>query len=133
MLFEKCCTDLNPVSVTNFWKKEFNILECMWLIIKAWRNLSKRTLIHGWKALCSTNPDWLLPGPQEENPQEGQEMVQGILEQANNMQMDVSPEDLENHFKVCFIHLQFFLQIYILLCDKKICLCLQHDFLSKNN
>ena len=110
-MYEECYAELAKNVVIHFWKKEFNIVKCIWLITRAYTKINKRTLVHAWKGLCGSDSEWLLgtggqglPDDQDRNdPDKTNDpdvIVGEIIKTAQNLSMDaIDGEDLAGHFK----------------------------------
>ncbi|CAG0915859.1 unnamed protein product [Notodromas monacha] len=80
----------SQVTVTQFWKEKFTIVESILLITKAWKRVTQKTLNSAWKTLmpraCQTAP--------ELDDEEDQGILAEIVATARNLHMDVDEEDL---------------------------------------
>ncbi|XP_066444151.1 E3 ubiquitin-protein ligase ZFP91 isoform X1 [Eleutherodactylus coqui] len=96
-VFERCfeVTSDTKLSLREFWKNHFNILNCIGLIDKAWQGVTCRTMISAWKKLWpGCVPERDLEGS-EPSPDDPIHMVQSIVDLGKSMGLEVSVEDVE--------------------------------------
>jgi hypothetical protein len=54
-LFRRCfevCRFSSTMTLKTFWKEKFDVLEAIWLIQKAWLEVTHRQLNSAWRKLC---------------------------------------------------------------------------------
>ncbi|GCC36385.1 hypothetical protein chiPu_0014879 [Chiloscyllium punctatum] len=91
-MFQRCFEVTNETELTlrEFWKDHYNILHCLRIIDKAWREVSLRTMNSAWKKLwpeCVAGRDF---EDFEEPP-----VVPVIVSLGKSMGLEVSEEDVE--------------------------------------
>ncbi|GCC30802.1 hypothetical protein chiPu_0009256 [Chiloscyllium punctatum] len=91
-IFQRCFEVTNETELTlrEFWKDHYNILHCLRIIDKAWREVSLRTMNSSWKKLwpeCVAGRDF---EDFEEPP-----VVPVIVSLGKSMGLEVSEEDVE--------------------------------------
>ncbi|XP_032997965.1 zinc finger protein 850-like [Lacerta agilis] len=92
-LFQRCfeVTSDRELTLGEFWKNHFNILHCLHVIDKAWRDVTQRTLKAAWKKLW---PE-AVPGDGREAVEEDAAIVEDIVSLGNSMGLEVSGADVE--------------------------------------
>ncbi|XP_053235637.1 uncharacterized protein LOC128409319 isoform X1 [Podarcis raffonei] len=92
-LFQMCSevTSDTDLTLREFWKNHFNILHCLHMIDKAWRDVTQRTLKEAWKKLW---PDAVQEHGREA-VEEDAPVVADIVSLANSMGLEVSGADVE--------------------------------------
>ncbi|XP_034954627.2 tigger transposable element-derived protein 1-like [Zootoca vivipara] len=92
-LFQRCfeVTSDTELTLREFWKNNFNILHCLHLIDKAWRDVPQRTLMSAWKTLW---PEAFLEGVFED-VEEDAPIVEDIVSLGKSMGLEVSSDDIE--------------------------------------
>ncbi|XP_034979547.1 tigger transposable element-derived protein 1 [Zootoca vivipara] len=92
-LFQRCfeVTSDTELTLREFWKNHFNILQCLHIIDKAWRDVTQRTLQAAWKKLW---PD-AVPEHVTEAVEEDARIVQDIVSLGNFMGLEVSGADVD--------------------------------------
>ncbi|XP_051785430.1 tigger transposable element-derived protein 1-like [Erpetoichthys calabaricus] len=94
-LFQRCfeVTENTSLTLREFWKDHFNILNCLNLIDKAWEEVSVRTLNSAWKKLWPQSvPDFGFdPQPVDKTVQ----LVEEIVSLGKSMGLDVDGADLD--------------------------------------
>uniref|UniRef100_UPI00358F173F tigger transposable element-derived protein 1-like n=1 Tax=Myxine glutinosa TaxID=7769 RepID=UPI00358F173F len=90
-MFQRCFEVTNETELTlrDFWKDHYNILHCLRIIDKAWREVSLRTMNSAWKKLW---PD-CVAGRDFEGFEEP--IVPAIVALGQSMGLEVSEEDVE--------------------------------------
>ncbi|XP_033009888.1 tigger transposable element-derived protein 1-like [Lacerta agilis] len=96
-MFQKCfeVTSDTELTLREFWKNHFNILHCLHMIDKAWKDVSQRTLQAAWKKLW---PD-AVPEHVTEAVEEDVPIVEDIVFLGNSMGLEVSGADVEELVK----------------------------------
>ncbi|KAF6357048.1 hypothetical protein mRhiFer1_009984 [Rhinolophus ferrumequinum] len=92
-LFQRCfeVTSDKELTLREFWKNHLNILHCLHLIDKAWRDVSHRTMKSAWKKLW---PD-AVPEHVFEDVKEDAPIVEDIVSLRKSMDLEVSSDDVE--------------------------------------
>ena len=81
------------MTLKNFWKRYFNIVDAVFLIVVAWKEVSVRCLNSAWRPLC---PDAVTPRNFEGFQQLEEELfVQGIVCLVSTMCLEMNEEDVE--------------------------------------
>uniref|UniRef100_UPI00358DE2FE tigger transposable element-derived protein 1-like n=1 Tax=Myxine glutinosa TaxID=7769 RepID=UPI00358DE2FE len=90
-MFQRCfeVTNETELILRDFWKDHYNILHCLRIIDKAWREVSLRTMNSAWKKLW---PD-CVAGRDFEGFEEP--IVPAIVALGQSMGLEVSEEDVE--------------------------------------
>ncbi|XP_028665299.1 tigger transposable element-derived protein 1-like [Erpetoichthys calabaricus] len=90
-LFRKCFDITNDTNLTlkEFWKNHFNILNCVHLIDNAWNQVTYRTMNAGWRKLW---PDCV---PERDFEGFEPEIVDEIVSLGQNMGLEVDNNDFE--------------------------------------
>ena len=88
LLFERCEDDTGEDNVTRFWKEHYDIRMCIMIIMRAWRSLSARCMSAGWKPLLGASQE-------DPDPEEEQEVLDSILQNARRLNMELEEADVE--------------------------------------
>lgn len=90
-LFRKCFDITNDTNLTlkEFWKNHFNILNCVHLIDNAWNQVTYRTMNAGWRNLW---PDCV---PERDFEELEPEIVDEIVSLGQNMGLEMDNDDVE--------------------------------------
>ncbi|XP_069940538.1 tigger transposable element-derived protein 1-like [Cherax quadricarinatus] len=96
-LFERCfvMTSETQLTLREFWRDHFNILNCVNLIGKAWEEVTKRTLNSAWKKLWPECVDKRDFEGFEANPENPVPVEESIVALGKSMGLEVSGEDVE--------------------------------------
>ncbi|XP_053247701.1 tigger transposable element-derived protein 1-like [Podarcis raffonei] len=92
-VFQRCfeVTSDTELTLKEFWKNHFNILHCLHMIDKAWKDVSQKTLQAAWKKLW---PD-VVPEHATEAVEEDVPLVEDIVFLGNSMGLEMSGADVE--------------------------------------
>ncbi|GAB6023411.1 hypothetical protein CHUAL_014216 [Chamberlinius hualienensis] len=92
VLFQRCCevTSDTELTLRQFWKEHYNILNCLSLVDKAWGEIPQKTLNYAWEKLW---PDSVLKWEFEPDP--AVYVVKEIVSMAKEMGLDVNSDDVE--------------------------------------
>ncbi|KAF6384947.1 hypothetical protein mRhiFer1_008808 [Rhinolophus ferrumequinum] len=91
-LFQRCfeVTSDTELTLREFWKNHFNILHCLHLIDKAWRDVSHRTMKSAWKKLWpDAVPERVFEDVEEEAP-----IAEDSVSLGKSMGLEVSHDDV---------------------------------------
>lgn len=93
-MFKRCLdvTSDTELTLKEFWKSQFNILHCVGLIVKAWQEVSYRTLNSAWKKLY---PEAVLDSKFEGFGEKPESIVEDIVSMGKSMGLEVNNEDIE--------------------------------------
>ncbi|XP_069956616.1 tigger transposable element-derived protein 1-like [Cherax quadricarinatus] len=96
-MFQKCfvVTTETQLTLKEFWKDHFNILNCINLIGKAWEEVTKRTLNSAWKKLWPECVDKRDFEGFEANPEKPMPVEESIVALGKSLGLEVSGEDVE--------------------------------------
>ncbi|XP_053648174.2 tigger transposable element-derived protein 1 [Cherax quadricarinatus] len=96
-LFERCfvMTSETQLTLREFWRDHFNILNCVNLIGKAWEEVTKRTLNSAWKKLWPECVDKRDFEGFEANPENPVPVEESIVALGKSLGLEVSGEDVE--------------------------------------
>jgi hypothetical protein len=89
-LFCRCfeaCQFSSTMTLKTFWKEKFDILEAIWLIQKAWSDVTQRQLNSAWRKLCPT----CVQGDGDNFP----EIMDEIVTTARDLELEVNEDDIE--------------------------------------
>jgi hypothetical protein len=92
LLFDRCQLHPDAMTVTEFWKKSFTIVECILLITRAWQAVTQRTLNSAWRPLFP--PFCQIEAVGEKDDEEEDAIFAQIVATAKNLNMDVDASDL---------------------------------------
>lgn len=93
-LFQRCfeLTSDTELTLRDIWKHHFNILHCLTLIDKTWRQVTYRTMNSAWRKLW---PDCIASRDFEDFDTEDSTVVDDIVSLGKNMGLEVNNEDVE--------------------------------------
>nr|XP_053643709.1 tigger transposable element-derived protein 1-like [Cherax quadricarinatus] len=96
-MFQKCfiVTTETQLTLKEFWKDHFNILNCRNLIGMAWEGVTKRTLNSAWKKLWPECVDKRDFEGFEANPENPMPVEESIVALGKSLGLEVSGEDVE--------------------------------------
>nr|XP_053650862.1 tigger transposable element-derived protein 1-like [Cherax quadricarinatus] len=96
-MFERCfeVTSETLLTLKEFWKDHFNILNCVNLIGKAWEGVTKRTLNSAWKKLWPECVDKRDFEGFEANPGNPMPVEESTVALGKCLGLEVSGEDVE--------------------------------------
>jgi hypothetical protein len=75
------------MTLKTFWKEKFDIIEAIWLIQKAWSEVTQRQLNSAWRKLCPS----CVQGDGDDVP----EIVDEIVTTARDLELEVKKDDIE--------------------------------------
>ncbi|XP_071977828.1 methionine aminopeptidase 1D, mitochondrial isoform X1 [Engystomops pustulosus] len=92
-LFQQCfeVTEGTNLSLRDFWKNQFNIVNCLKLIDKAWNGVTNRTITSAWAKLWSDS----FVGHDIEGCAEFEPIVDEIVFLGKAMGLEVNEDDIE--------------------------------------
>ncbi|XP_069936683.1 tigger transposable element-derived protein 1-like [Cherax quadricarinatus] len=96
-MFERCfvVTTETQLTLREFWRDHFSILNCVNIIGKAWEEVTKRTLNSAWKKLWPECVDKRDFEGFEANPEKPMPVVESIVALGKSLGLEVSGEDVE--------------------------------------
>ncbi|XP_039600068.1 uncharacterized protein LOC120523134 [Polypterus senegalus] len=97
-LFQKCfqTTSETQLTLIQFWTERFNILSCLQLIEKAWKDVTLRALMSAWKKLLSkVVQEKDFEGFDPEPAPENDPVVEEIVNMAVSMGLEADSDDVE--------------------------------------
>jgi hypothetical protein len=75
------------MTLKTFWKEKFVILEAVWLIQRAWSEVTQRQLNSAWRKLC--------PSCVQGDGDDVLEIMVGIVTTARDLELEVNEDDIE--------------------------------------
>jgi hypothetical protein len=83
----EACQFSSMMTLKTFWKEKFDILEAIWLIQKAWSEVTQRQLNSAWRKLCPP----CIQGDGDNVP----EIMDETLTTVRDLEMEVNEDDIE--------------------------------------